>query len=180
MHGIEPMTQMDIFYHALNYSPKGTIDTAFRGSKEKVLKKATQLIKELAKSNYRAPFEALGSSRRYRTRGVIELNKMTNLDAIMNRMNNQERISHSVNEVGIVDVAKQKSVADQGLTQEGPYQVKEVPYLNGKRSYNFKPNNNLPTNCTPTLRNHDNLPYGGENYQGQRPTQNYQQNYIPP
>ena len=30
------------------------------------------------------------------------------LDAIMNRMNNQERISHSVNEVGIVEVLSRK------------------------------------------------------------------------
>ena len=38
---------------------------------------------------------------------MIELNKMTvieaKLDAIMTRMNNQERKNHSVNEVGIVD-----------------------------------------------------------------------------
>ena len=40
---------------------------------------------------------------------MIELNKMiaieAKLDAIMNRMNNQERRSHSVNEVGIVNGA---------------------------------------------------------------------------
>ena len=50
---------------------------------------------------------------------MIELNKMKdieeNLYAIMNRMNNQARRSHSINEVGIVDSAEQKSVADQGL-----------------------------------------------------------------
>ena len=43
------------------------------------------------------------------------------LDAIMNRMNNQKRRSHSVNEVGIVDGAELKNVVDQGLAQEGPY-----------------------------------------------------------
>ena len=26
MHGIEQMTQMDIFYHAMNYTSKGTVD----------------------------------------------------------------------------------------------------------------------------------------------------------
>ena len=114
---------------------------------------------------------------------MIELNKMTaieaNLDAIINRMNTQERRSHSVNKVGIVNGVEQNSAIDQGLAHEGPYQVEEVQYLNGNRSYNFKPNNNLPTHYTPALRNHENLSFRGGNHQGQRGTQNYQQNYIP-
>ena len=105
---------------------------------------------------------------------MIELNKMTaikaKLDAIMNRMNNRERRSHSVNEVGIVHRVKKNRVVDQGLAQENAYQVEEVQYLNGNRSYNFKPNSNLPTHYTPTLRNRENLSYGGRNHQGQRPT----------
>ena len=32
MHGIEQMTQMDIFYHAMNYYSKGTVDAASRGA----------------------------------------------------------------------------------------------------------------------------------------------------
>ena len=139
---------------------------------------AIQLIEELAKSNYRASSEALRSSSRYKTRGVIEPNKMTSieakLDAIMNRMTNQERRSHSVNEVGIVDGAEQKSVADKGLAQESPYRVEEVQYLNRNRSYNFKPNINIPTHYTPALRNHENISYGDGNHQGERSNQNYQ------
>ena len=42
----------------------------------------------------------------------MELNRMTTieakLDAIMNRMNNQERRSHSIHEVGIVKVLSRK------------------------------------------------------------------------
>ena len=95
------------------------------------------------------------------------------LDAIMNRMITQERRSHSVNEVGIVNGAKKNSVDDQGLAQEGPYQVEEVQYLNGNRSYNFKSNNNLPTHYTQALRNHKNLSYGGGNHQSQRPIKKY-------
>ena len=83
------------------------------------------------------------------------------LDAIMNWMNNQERRGHSSNEVGIVEEPEQKGVPEQGLTHEGPYIVEEVQYLNGNRSYNFKPNNNLPTHYTPALRNHENLFYRG-------------------
>ena len=179
------MTQMDIFYHAMNYSSKGTVDAASRGAfRRKSVEEATQLIEELAKSNYRAPFEALGSSSRFRAGGVIELNKMTaieaKLDAIMNRINSHERRSHSVNEVGIVNGIEQNSVANRGLAHESPYQVEEVQYLNGNRSYNFKPNNNLPIHYTLAVRNHENLSYGGGNHQGQRTTHNHQQNYIPP
>ena len=99
MHGIEQMTQMDIFYHAMKYSLKGTLDATFGGAfRRKSAEEATHLIEELAKSNYTGPFDASRSNSRYRTGGVIELNKMTiievKLDAIMNRMNNQERRSH--------------------------------------------------------------------------------------
>ena len=47
---------------------------------------------------------------------MIELNKMSTieakLDEIMNKMNNQERRGHSCNEVGIMEGAEQKNVAD--------------------------------------------------------------------
>ena len=75
---------------------------------------------------------------------------------------------------------EQKSVDDLGLAHEGPYQVEEAQYINGNRSYNFKPKNNLPTHYTPTLRNHENLSYEGGMQQGPRPTHNYLQNYAPP
>ena len=57
------MTQMDIFYNAMNYSLKGTIDATSGGAfRRKVAEEATQLIEELAKNNYRASSEALGRS----------------------------------------------------------------------------------------------------------------------
>ena len=69
---------------------------------------------------------------------MIELNKMTaieaKLDTIMNIINSQERRSHSVNEVGIVNDVEQNNVVDQGLARQGPYQVEEVQCLNGNRS----------------------------------------------
>ena len=50
---------MDIFYHTMNYTSKRTIDVASRGAfRRKSVEEATQLIEELAKSNYRALFEA--------------------------------------------------------------------------------------------------------------------------
>ena len=42
-------------------------------------------------------------------------------------------------------------------------------YINGKKSSNFKPNNNLPTHYTHALRNHENLSYGGVMQHSPRP-----------
>ena len=93
MHGIDLTTQMDIFYHAMNYTSKGIIDAAYCGAiKRKSVEEANQLIEDLAKRNYRALFETLGSSSRLRGGGVIEPNRMINieakLDALMNKLGN--------------------------------------------------------------------------------------------
>ena len=62
MDGIDQITQMNIFYHAMNYSSKGIIDASYCGAfKRKSAEEANQLIEDLAKSNYRAPTETLGS-----------------------------------------------------------------------------------------------------------------------
>ena len=61
---------------------------------------------------------------------------------------------------GLWKVLKKKNEAEKGLALKGPYEVEEVQYLNGNRSYNFKTNNNLPTHYTLALRNHENLSYG--------------------
>ena len=89
MHGIYLTTQMDIFYHSMNYASKGIIDAACCGAfKRRSAKEARQLIEDLAKCNYKAPFEASGSSNRLKGSGVINLNRMTaieaKLDALMN------------------------------------------------------------------------------------------------
>ena len=79
-----------------------------------------------------------------------------------------------VYEVGTLEGNEQKSITDEGLSHEGVYQVEEAQLVGGNRSYNFKPNTNLLTHYTPTLRNHENFSYGGGAQQGQRPVQNYQ------
>ena len=72
MHGIDQITQMDIFYHAMNYSLKGIIDAACYGAfKRNSAEEANQLIEDLAKSNYRAPIETSGSSSRLRGGGML-------------------------------------------------------------------------------------------------------------
>ena len=99
MHGIEQMSQMDIFYYAINYTSKGIMDAAYCGAfKRKSAEEANKLIEDLAKSNYRAPSEATRSNSRLRGGGVIELNKMSaieaKLDALMSKLSHQERRSH--------------------------------------------------------------------------------------
>ena len=52
--------------------------------------------------------------------------------------------------------------------------------MNEQRAYHFKPNLNLPTHYTPSLRNHENFSYGGGAQHVPRHGQNFQQGYAPP
>ena len=93
MHGIDLKTQMDIVYHALNDTSKGIIDASCCGAfKRKSAEKARDLIKDLAKCNMKAPSEFSRSISR--GRGIMELSKMTameaKLDVIMNRMDREK------------------------------------------------------------------------------------------
>ena len=166
MHGIDLTTQMDIFYHAMSYTSKGIIDVACSGAfKRRNAEEAKQLIEDLAKCNYKAPSETSRSSSRLKGSGMLELNRMIaieeKLDALMSKMENQERRMHSENEVGTIDENEKRNSAEEGLAHEGPYQVEEAQYLNATRSYNFKPSLNLSTRYTLILRNHENFSYGG-------------------
>ena len=63
MHGIDLTTQMDIFYHSMNYASKGIIDTICCGAfKRRSVEEARQLIEDLAKCNYKVPSEVPGGS----------------------------------------------------------------------------------------------------------------------
>ena len=117
------------------------------------------MIADLAKCNKKAPSQSLGSNSITRGSGVIELNKMTameaKLDAIMHRMDKQEKRLHSAHENGVVERDGIRSA--EGSTEEDPYQVEEAKYMSEQRSYHFKPNPNLPTHYNPALRNHENF-----------------------
>ena len=177
MHGIDLTTKMDIFYHSMNYASKGIIDAACCGAfRRRSAKKTRRLIEDLAKCNYKAPFEAPGSSSRLKGSGVIELNRMTTieakLDALVNKIGNNERRMQTALEVGTVDEGERRKSVEEGSNHEGPYQVEEAQYLNANRSYTFRPKLNLPTHYTLALRNHENFSYRGGAQQGQRPGQN--------
>ena len=107
MHDIDLKTQMDIVYHCLNDTSKGIIDSSFCGVfKRKSVEEARDLIADLAKCNMKAPSEFTMSYSKEKGSGVIELNKMTTmeakLDAIMHRMDKQEKKLHSAHEIGAV------------------------------------------------------------------------------
>ena len=153
---------MDIFYHAMNYASKGIIDASYCGAfNRKSAEEARQLIEDLAKCNYKAPFEASGSSK-LRGSGLIDLNRMTTieakLDVVMNKLGSNERRMHIAHEVGAVNEGTRSSA--EGPIEEEPYQVEETKYMSDQRSYHFKPNPNLSTHYTPAQRNHENLSYG--------------------
>ena len=170
IHGIELTTKIDIFYHSMNYTSEGIIDaTCYGAFKRKSVEEAKQLIEDLAKCNYRAPSKTSRSSNRLKGSGMIELNQMTTIeksDALMTKMGNNERIMDSTNEVGTIDENEKRNSADDRLAHEGPYQVEEAHHLNANRSYNFKPNLNLPTHYSPALMNHENFSYGRRARQG--------------
>ena len=49
MHGIDLTTQMDIFYHSMNYISKGIIDAVCYGAfKRKIADEAKQITEDLA------------------------------------------------------------------------------------------------------------------------------------
>ena len=106
MHGIDLKTQMDIVYHALNYTSKGIIDALCCGAfKRKSAEEARDLIEDLAKCNMKTPSKFTRGNNR--GKGVMELSKMTvmeaKLDAIMHRMEKQERKMHTTHEIGAME-----------------------------------------------------------------------------
>ena len=172
MHGIDLTIQMDIFYHAMNYTSKGIIDASCWGAfKRRSAEEARELIEGLAKCNYKDLSETLGSSSRLKRNGLIGLDRMTTIEAklepVMNKLGSNERRMHTAHEVGAVEEKIRRSA--KGLVNEEPYQVEETKYMNEQRRYHFKPNPNLPTHYTPALRNHENFSYGGGAHQGPRP-----------
>ena len=162
---------MDIAYHALNDTSKGIIDASRCGAfKRKSAEEARDLIGDLAKCNMKAPSEF--SRGNNRGKEVKELSKMTamkaKLDAIMHRMEKQERKIHFAHEIGAVEREAMRRSAEIPK-EEDNYEVEEAKYVNEPRNYHFKPNPNLPTHYSPTLRNHENFSYRGGALQGPWP-----------
>ena len=131
MHGIDLTTQMDIFYHSMNYASKGMIHATCCGAfKIRSVEEAWKLIEDLAKCNYTAPSEVSESSSRLKGSGVIKHNRMIAIeaksDALMNKMGNNERRMHTALEVGTIDEGERRKSAEEGSNHEDPYQVEEA------------------------------------------------------
>ena len=181
MHGIDLKTQMDIFYHSMNYTLKGIIDAACGGAfRRRRAEEARQLIEDLARCNMRAPSESSGSSSRAKGNGMIEMNKMSAIEAKVDALMHQvDKRMLSAQEIGAVEREGRVNNAE-GRAVEGSYALEEANYLNEQRAYHFKPNPNLPTHYTPALRNHENFSYGGGAQHVPRHGQNFQPGYAPP
>ena len=54
------------------------------------------------------------------------------LDALMSKINNQERENHLAHEVGVVVDVEKKN--EEGLAHEGPYNMEEAEYIHGNRA----------------------------------------------
>ena len=131
MHGIDLPIQMNIFYHDMNYASKGIIDASCcRDFKRRSAEEARQLIEDLAKYNYKAPSEASGNNIRLTRSGLMELNRMTTieakLDAVMNKLGNNGRRMHTTQEVGTVDEEERRKTTEDGPNHEASYQVEEA------------------------------------------------------
>ena len=64
MHGIDLTTQMDIFYHAMNYASKGMIDASCnRAFKRRSAEEARQLIEDLPNAITRLHLKLHGAAR---------------------------------------------------------------------------------------------------------------------
>ena len=125
MHSMDLKTQMDIFYHSMNDTSKGIIDASCCGAfKRKSAEKEKDLIEDLSRCNMKNPSESSGSNSIAKGSEIIELNKMTameaNLDSIMHRMDKQEKRLHSAHEIGAIDREGMKRSAE-GLAEEDPY-----------------------------------------------------------
>ena len=124
MHGIDLTTQMDIFYHAMNYTSKGIVDASCCGGfKRRSAEEARQVIEDLSKCNYKTPSESLGSNSMIRGNGLIGLDRTTTieakLDAVMNKLSSNERRLQTTHEVGAVREGKRNKV--EGYEEEEPY-----------------------------------------------------------
>ena len=137
---------MDIVYHALNDTSKGIIDASRCGEfKRKSAEEARDLIEDLAKCNMKAPSES--SRGNNRGKGVMEGSKMTTMEAKLDAIMHMMIKMHSAHEIGVVEREEMRR-SDEVPIEEDSYGVEEDKYMNEPRSYNFKPNPNLPPHIT--------------------------------
>ena len=116
----------------MNYAFKGIIDASCYGGFKRSAEESRELIEDLAKCNYKAPSEASGSNNGLKGNGLIELDRMTaieaKLDTVMNKMGNGERRMHTAHDVGAVEERSRRNSVE--LVREEPYQVEETKYMN--------------------------------------------------
>ena len=127
MHEIDLITQMDIFYHAMNYTSKDIIDASCCGGfKRRSVEEARQVIEDLAKCNYKTPSESSGSSSKMSGNGMIGLDITTTirakLDVVMNKLSSNEKRMHTAHEVGSVREGRRTL---RGMRKKSPTKLRK-------------------------------------------------------
>ena len=81
------------------------------------------MIEDLSKCNYKGPSEASGSSSMLKGNGLIRLDRMTAIEAklerVLNKLGSNERRMHTAHEVGAVEEIIRRGA--EGLVDEEPY-----------------------------------------------------------
>ena len=78
----------------------------------------------------RPPSESSGSSSRAKGNGMIEMNKMSAIEAKLDALMHQvDKRMHSANEIGVVERERRVTNA-KGRATKGSYVVEEANYLN--------------------------------------------------
>ena len=126
---------------------------------------------DLARCNMRPSSESSGRSSRAKGSGMIELNKLSAIEAKLDALIHwvYKRMHYDI-EIGVVERGGRVNNVE-GRAIEDSYAVEEANYLNEQRTYHFQPNPNLPTHYNPALRNHENFSYGGGALHGPRQEQ---------
>ena len=133
MHRINLKTQMDIFYHSMNYTSKGIIDAACgEAFRRRRAEEARQLIEDLARCNMRPPSESSGSIIRAKGNGMIELNKMSAMEAKekseKDERNKGERILENAESPG-KEMKKEQQQEEERSKKKAQNSMPAVPFL---------------------------------------------------
>ncbi|XP_024022414.1 uncharacterized protein LOC112091909 [Morus notabilis] len=149
-HGIEDWFQVQLFYNGLTGKTKAHIDAVAGGT---ILSKtpgdALNLFEDMAMNSCQWKNE---QSTVKRVAGIYDVDQTTSLMAQMALLTNQIQGLTAANANGNQEAVKMAQASSSSDSYD-----EQCHFLN--RSYNFRPNNNLPTYYHPGLRNHENLSY---------------------
>ncbi|XP_024029348.1 uncharacterized protein LOC112093949 [Morus notabilis] len=149
-HGIEVWFQVQLFYNGLTRQTKAHIDAAAGGTiLSKIPGDALNLFEDMAMNSCQWQNER---STVKRAVGIYDVDQTTSLMAQMALLTNQIQGLTAANANGNQEAVKMAQASSSSDSYD-----EQCHFVN--RSYNFRPNNNLPTYYHPGLRNYENFSY---------------------